>query len=563
MAECFAGLLEWTLDHATVTAPETFSAVQAHIERCFEPSPVKIRVFARDKAASLHSALQRYIARRTAAGQPVEHKTAGDAALSNMVATLQAAYPDIAGPVAPSVAPAKMPPADSVTLRFISVAKQNAPTDRAYWAGTYSTTTCGDNVLVDRKPSPGYRGGFLEIRPDLSSVEIPAPPSSLFHAPDFYFDFLSFKFLPSSDGLYEITGNGTFLHYRYASHTWTDASAELGREASAELRGKPLPTNAIVGNISFRTVNIVNGIFYTAASEGGFTIGRVKNGAFELIASTRRRPAEHPLDEMNGARVSQVFAGAGGRPCAALAFPDHTEIHDLELRRSICSLSGSSLGGYAEVSISGKVPVLEDIKVVAVIDPDTGSPRTLIRRSYTRLRNFGMLDDDLPLETVWDWPSDLSVDSAQDVNGVTIARAVHGDHLFVLKCQHSLDFAALNKLDLPSHDVLTLLCYRPGHRDPLEIPLAFDATVLAPFGLGVGAKSAMPLQPEFAVSHVRATSAGLFFQFNDRWLPENGKKTPKPGLLHLAWKDVDDWLVRHGQAAIRADAIPGASKPTR
>ncbi len=197
------------------------------------------------------------------------------------------------------------------------------------------------------------------------------------------------------------------------------------------------------------------------------------------------------------------------------------------------------------------------------MDPVSGNPRALIRRPLAKFRNTNMLDDDLPRETVWDWPKDVPVDFIQGVNFVSTACAIRGEHLFMLKCQHSLDGLAMNHTAQPSRDKLTLLCYRPGHREALEIPLTFDAGVLAPFGLGGGAVFSTPLQPEFEVLHLKSTSAGIFFNFSARWLRDQRFGSSKPGLLHIAWKDVNDWLTRHGHAPIRSDATPGWETHTR
>jgi hypothetical protein len=237
---------------------------------------------------------------------------------------------------------------------------------------------------------------------------------------------------------------------------------------------------------------------------------------------------------------------------------NHTEIHDLELGRKIGSLSAG-----AKVSFSGSIPIIEDLSVTAAIDPDSGLPRVLMRMPPSKFRNTDMLEDDLARDTAWDWPKDMPVNETIGTGRVSVGRAVHGDHLFFLKCTHSLDFHALSVGDRPSLDKLSLLCFRPGHREALEIPLIFQADVLAKFLVGESAGVSTPLQPEFDVPNLKATPAGLFFHFSDKWPHEKGFGSSKPGLLHIAWRDVNDWLARHGHAPIRSEAASGVAVPSR
>ena len=88
-----------------------------------------------------------------------------------------------------------------------------------------------------------------------------------------------------------------------------------------------------------------------------------------------------------------------------MLFPNHSEIHDLELKKRLFSL-----GNTRKFTMSGKTPILEDFSVVVAIDPDSGVPRALIRRPYPKVYNTDILKDDLPPETVWDWPKDIPVD---------------------------------------------------------------------------------------------------------------------------------------------------------
>ena len=64
------------------------------------------------------------------------------------------------------------------------------------------------------------------------------------------------------------------------------------------------------------TIGFINNSLYIGTSTDGHTIGRVVDGKYELIASSRRKPAEHPLDEVPPSKITALFPGTNGRPCA-------------------------------------------------------------------------------------------------------------------------------------------------------------------------------------------------------------------------------------------------------
>ncbi|MEO6788081.1 MAG: hypothetical protein ABI318_18300, partial [Chthoniobacteraceae bacterium] len=395
-AKRFVSVFECLFDGSSKINPEVFSSISTHVEAYLALTNGKTRILPRDEARMLQSAIQHYIERLKASGEKVDRTSVFSSQLLDILAVIQHAYPDESTIPAPREIPQNIL-ADAIPLRFLSLEKENAPKDKHYWPRNRSITTDGENLFVELSPLLGCP---LVVRSDLSRWKIPAVPQELSNK---FLDgdkFPNASLIPAEDGLYVQSPRGVLLRYNYGATAWEDISALLGGHND-------------------RLVGVVKNTLYGANPGDGFTLGQFQNGVFNLIASSRRRPAEHPLDELAGASVNKVFPGGQGRPCAIMLFPNHSEIHDLELKKRLFSL-----GNTRKFTMSGRTPILEDFSVVVAIDPDSGVPRALIRRPYPKWYNTDILKDDLPPETVWDWPKDIPVDFYQGVNFVSTSFAV-------------------------------------------------------------------------------------------------------------------------------------------
>ena len=185
-----------------------------------------------------------------------------------------------------------------------------------------------------------------------------------------------------------------------------------------------------------------------------------------------------------------------------------------------------------------------------MIEPDSEKPRCLIRHPPGPHWTEGTVQDDLQRETVWNWPPNLEGTNQ-------LRAAVHGDTLFYLKCARNPDGNARIGSKMAPMDKVSLICFKPGRKEPLEIPLSFQPEAVKPFLAQSADDSLLTYPPEFSSYDLKTTSAGLFFNFNV-YPPESGIVSNSPGLLCVTWKDVNDWLTRHGHTPIgtRTPALP-------
>ena len=106
---------------------------------------------------------------------------------------------------------------------------------------------------------------------------------------------------------------------------------------------------------------------------------------------------------------------------------------------------------------------------------------------------------------------------------------------------------------------LTLLCFKPERKEPLEISLNFNREALSPFYDPPAAEGQLTMN----VRDLWATPAGMFFLAGMRNPLFASSDHSSPGFLYVTWKQVDEWLVRHGHAPIRSEDTPAAVKPVR
>lgn len=482
----------------------------------FKDSP---RHLPRENAAPLLQAILGFTKRAQKAGQPIDQRDRYGAILAKIVVTLNDAYPGLDATSQPTNPAAG---GNALAVRFLDLTRDEDSENLRRWIEPRLMTQCGDQILVSRDVNGG--AGFVAIEPTLATIDILPTPKSLFKA---QYDKPSLFLrppLPTKGGFYMQSEQGQFLRYSYLDKTWTDESGLVGIEDK------------------FKTIGIINGTVYVGTDNVAHTIGRVKDGKFELIASSRRRPAEHPLDALPPTKITTLFAGAGGRPHVLLA----TEVYDLDRKKKVASLPVNS-----NVSFSDAGPVIGNAYVVATIEPDSEKPRVLIRIPEFSRRAKNSPTDDLPRAAVWDWPQHIPSDSVYD-GRIDIKPTVFGGCLVYLLCAHQS-----KGLENAPADQLSLLCFTPGRREPVEIPLTFQAGLIKDIHLRGPDGIPKPYQPAFDVGKLASTSAGLFFTLDSR-APIGRGRGKSPGILYVTWKDINDWLAQHGSAPlpIRPNPVP-------
>jgi len=351
------------------------------------------------------------------------------------------------------------------------------------------------------------RDGYVSIRDDLTMELIPPLPEREVQV-------TTMKLFPAKDGFLFLTWEHGMWHYRDHERNWS------------EVPGIPHQKQ--------QTVGIVGDTFYLSqSSDGGRTIGRVKAGRYELISSSRRRPEEHPLDALSSG-AGDFFPGANGRPYVLLGRADAKglpacELYDLELKKGLVLLNSRT-----RAIRDGSRTVLWDGCLLAVVDANSEMPKVLIRRP----KGIPFTTDDLPSEAVWEWPSggpDYVYPGGPHTGYHPLMR---DERLFVLK-----DVDRLSKTSPYGADELSLLCFRPGARNAVEIPLDYHPTE----AMQSYTRSGKPVLVRPEIRGTVWTSTGIFFA-----------PLRSPGLLYVTWADVDGWLAKHGDAAKSSATGAGA-----
>ena len=465
------------------------------------------------------------------------------AALEGIYAMIIQAYPILKRPVRDQPL-ATAADSDAIAVGLLTSAKATAPKDRRYWVHSGKVDSSGERFVADH-PRPSETG-YISVDQNLKITEIPPVPETLFQEPHDYL-FLPWQTpLAMKDGVMSISYFGVLLRYDFQGQKWSDETGLLPEH----LRNTYAKHKASGSKMAYEyvrpRVGMINDTLYVATADDGHSIGRITKGQYQLITSSRRRPAEHSVDELPPASVDAMFPGAEGRPYVLLGMRDHSEVHDLERGKKVATFEMQS-----KVRFDGKAAVIANYFTVAVIAPGPEKPRCLMRIPRSSLPPGRLIHDDSLGEAIWTWPSILSPDQSAPI--------VHGDSLFFMKNSHGASEQAGSILHSGSAGKLTLLCFKPERKEPLEIPLNFNPEALSPFFDFPPAEGQLTMN----VRDLWVTSAGMFFLAGMRNPLFASSDHSSPGLLYITWKQVNEWLVRHGHARIRSDGTPGTVKPVR
>ena len=509
----------------------------------------------RENALKVSHAIEDYIRRTTGSLQTNNDRNGLSTTPQDLARTIATAYPGLNVPA--SSQPASSPLAsDGIAIRYIHFRTNGTPTAAQPSRIASIIAACGDRILF--KMDSNQQTGFASIDPDCAAAFIPPPPESIFKTPhDIPFPY-GHPPVPAKNGFFTVSQYGMLLHYSYQEKKWADETLlfpERLRNTYQEMRAATAPGKHF--EYEPPTIGFINNSLYIGTSADGHTIGRVVDGKYELIASSRRKPAEHPLDEVPPSKITALFPDTNGRPCALLTLPDRSEVHDLELRRKI-----GAFQFHAKACFDGNVPIIGSTYVISALEPSSEKPRNLIRFHSGKDWYERTMQVDSRQQSVWDWPKQIS-QTDFSMGLVTVGFAAHGDCLFYLKCANSADTHARVALGRPSIAKLTLLCFIPARKEPLEIPLGFQPDAKKNLQMqGAFPSPPLHIHTKYDVERLQATSAGIFFNCIAPKLSEGSSAEPPPSLLCVTWKDVNDWLTHHGHAPIgtRTPALP-ASPP--
>lgn len=462
----------------------------------------------KEAAARLLKTITDYSRRTGTAGSPQDYPGWGCRGPDELARLLISIFRDL------NDAPPAQPAGDAVPVRYLHLLSSGDPADPSAWVDCRSMTRLGDRLIVSRQD----RKGFFLIGGDLAKEVIPPFPGDEFPIPNL-------NFFPVKDGFLYLRWERGLWHYGYQDQKWS------------EVPGVPRQENQIMA--------VVDDTFFVGrpylTGGQGHTIGRVKAGNYELIASSRRHPAEHPVDALPPSSVHGLFSAANGRPYALLTYANsqtrsgRCELHDLELKKRVALLHY-----YTRAIRDGANTLLWDSFMLALVEAGSETPRVLIR-----IPTVVQKQDDLPQETVWDWPASEPPRWPPSKPYIRYYPLIFHDRLFFLKLIDSLGVARSSEAD-----GFSLLCFQPGTRNAVEIPLSYRPTE-AMKSYAKGGKPPALVRPFISSAQAVATPTGIFFGPDE-----------SPGLLYVTWADVDEWLANHSVAA-KSGATGSGATPLR
>jgi hypothetical protein len=187
------------------------------------------------------------------------------------------------------------------------------------------------------------------------------------------------------------------------------------------------------------------------------------SGESTLIFSTRRRPAEHPLDASQVSETFTLFAGLDGQPVIGLLDPwwtfrrisDGSEYRGAFLD-SVQAATTTQSGTLLVETVNGS-SVGNRIKGVAFISPE-GRSELLLRDDEFHRPPVG--------DPVWNLPP--AIRKAPPAGGRNYSAALLGDAFFLLAWDATGSPWGASKADL--------YVFRRGRRDAAQIPLQFHVS---------------------------------------------------------------------------------------
>lgn len=308
------------------------------------------------------------------------------------------------------------------------------------------------------------------------------------------------------------TGKGLFLcNYRKAPGIWKETSPpdmppvnEVGRRVLA------------MGNDFY-----VSSRLYRNSSFLQHFIARYSNGAWSWIASSNRRPAQHPFDEVAPRSLLQIFPGPQGKPMLLTEYPsmrDH-EVLDLETGKRIAALQWDGI--YQR---SGDMPLHWEVRSGEIthtfaFDPTREKPRMLFRNPSQYVAKE------------WDKVTPEFDCRKEECQGEVIAPVIHGGRLWLLKWERP---SGSLKYD---PNLLRLVGFDLNTRKSVVVPLKYavpDAIRGMNFGNGMDFS-----KPRIHGESLTATSDALFFAPGHEDPSMSGIS---PVLFHVRWAEVNAWI---------------------
>jgi len=264
--------------------------------------------------------------------------------------------------------------------------------------------------------------------------------------------------------------------------------------------------------------------------------GMVRDGKLTWLASSDRRPALSPLDEMNPRSSVLAYRNSTGKTMVLMTHSNgRTLLVELESGREVSSLASKGVP-----QMRGEMPLYwsrsEEIEYLIAFDPAREQPRMLLKSNRP--------SRDLP--AIW-----MNVRPAHDVTkpefrGPFVAAIVHGGYLWLLKreCEQQ------EKFEENDPNGLRLVRATLDGAEAITVPLRYEVPEAIRSLAKTERKSEYHEKEkslDFPVINIRsltATPKGLFFASSGYGYGSHGNGDqalggePAPVLLYITWDEI-------------------------
>ncbi|MEY3897013.1 MAG: hypothetical protein RLZZ214_2534, partial [Verrucomicrobiota bacterium] len=270
--------------------------------------------------------------------------------------------------------------------------------------------------------------------------------------------------------------------------------------------------------------------------------GMARDGKLTWLASSDRRPALNPLDEMNPRSALMAYRNAAGKTMVLMTQSNgRTPLVELESGREVSSLLSD---GVAQMR--GEVPLYwnatreEGIACLVAFDAAREQPRLLFKSK----RAAG----DLP--ELWKDVNPLYDATKPEFRGAFVAAVAHGGYLWLLRREPE----ELQKFEKNDPNAFRLVRVGLDGSEAVSMPLRYEVPeAMRNLALVHGKKELSSLDhPVVNVRSFTATSKGLFFASSGygglRWSGGRGWGGDlAPVLLYITWDEINAWMTKNAK----------------
>ena len=270
--------------------------------------------------------------------------------------------------------------------------------------------------------------------------------------------------------------------------------------------------------------------------------GMARDGKLTWLASSDRRPALNPLDEMNPRSALLAYRNATGKTMVLMTQSNgRTPLVELEFGKEV-----SSVATRGVAQMRGEIPLYwnarreEQIACLLAFDPAREQPRLVFKS------NKGA--EDLP--EFWKDVNPLYDAAKPEFRGAFVAAVAYGGYLWLLR----REIEEPQKFEINDPNAFRLVRVGLDGSEALTMPLRYEV----PEEIRKLAKTGQQKEqtsldrPVINVRSLTATPKGLFFASSGNGgLTWSGGRAMggdlAPVLLYVTWEDIHAWLGKNGK----------------